>query len=122
MPRKDIISRGGFTFHGSFTSKILAARREKETPGSFIHEKDGRYYVLKPKSNAKINSSIRVNRNRHTNPKEVRIYQDITRIEGTKGKESIYPGEKFFHNFKKPFPEMIGLPDGSLLIRPKRRK
>ena len=38
-----------FTFHGSFASKILAARRERATPGSFVYEKDGRYYVLKPK-------------------------------------------------------------------------
>jgi hypothetical protein len=122
MPRHDIISRGGFTFHGSFASKILAARREKEIPGSFIHEKDGRYYVLKPKSARANRVGHRSVKRRVPHPTDVRIYQDITRIEGTKGKESIYPGEKFFHNFKRPFPEMIGLPDGSLLIRPKRRK
>lgn len=38
-----------FTFHGSFVSLILARRREREIPGSFIHQHKGRYYVLKPK-------------------------------------------------------------------------
>jgi hypothetical protein len=38
-----------FTFHGSYQSLILARRKEKDTPGSFIHASGGRYYVLKPK-------------------------------------------------------------------------
>ena len=47
------------------------------------------------------------------------IYESITRIEGTKGKDSQFAGEKFFHNFKRPYPRMYGLPDGSLLIKSK---
>lgn len=38
-----------FRFHGSYTSLILARRKERAIPGAFIHEKDGRYYVLQPK-------------------------------------------------------------------------
>jgi hypothetical protein len=53
-------------------------------------------------------------------PKPTEIYRDITRVEGTKGEDSQYPGEKFFHNFKLPYPKMIGLKNGSLLIRSKR--
>lgn len=37
-----------FTFHGSFTSKEKAKKKEKEV-GGFIREKNGRYYVLKEK-------------------------------------------------------------------------
>jgi hypothetical protein len=106
-----------FTFHGSFTSKLAAKRKEAQIPGSFIAEKSGRYYLLKPKrirSNPK-----RVTRSKRSNPHVV-IYKDITRIEGTKGNDSEYAGQKFFHNFKKPYPVMIGLPDGSLLIKSKR--
>jgi hypothetical protein len=112
-----------FTFHGSFTSKILAAKRERQTPGSFIVEKDGRYYVLKPKRIKSINPSRparRRTRGGKTNPRGVLIYEKITRVEGTKGKNSRYPGERFFHNFKKPYPKMFGLPDGSLLITSKK--
>src|SRR5215831_2821175 len=58
---------------------------------------------------------------RTRNPgKAVLIYKDITRIEGTKGRDSAFPGQKFFHNFKRPYPSMFGLPDGSLLIRGKK--
>lgn len=38
-----------FRFHGSYTSLILARRKERAIPDAFIHEKDGRYYVLQPK-------------------------------------------------------------------------
>jgi hypothetical protein len=60
------------------------------------------------------------NTKRKSNPGAVLIYEQITRIEGTKGKDSSYAGQKFFHNFKKPYPIMLGLPDGSLLIKSKR--
>ena len=46
----------------------------------------------------------------------VKIYDKITRIEGTKGKSSAYPGQKFFHNFKRPYPAMYGTPDRKALI------
>jgi len=41
-----------FYFFGSFTSKLLARKKEAQTPGSFIHFKNGRYYVLKPRKMA----------------------------------------------------------------------
>lgn len=44
------------------------------------------------------------------------IYRDITRIEGTKGKSSLYPGQKFYHDFEKPYPSMYGTPDRKKLI------
>lgn len=46
----------------------------------------------------------------------VKIYQSITRIEGTKGKDSAYPGQKFFHNFSKPYPSMYGSRDRKKLV------
>jgi hypothetical protein len=51
------------------------------------------------------------------NPRNlVKIYDSITRVEGTKGKTSMYPGQKFFHNFKKPYPGMYGTPDHKTLV------
>jgi len=37
-----------FTFHGSFTKKADAKRKEKATPGSFIRKTKNRYYVMTP--------------------------------------------------------------------------
>ena len=55
-------------------------------------------------------------RRARTNPGTL-IYAKVTRIEATKGQDSQYPGEKFFHNFKRPYPAMYGLKDGSILIK-----
>ncbi len=38
-----------FTFHGAFKSKADAKKKEKEVEGSFIVEKNGRFYVMKEK-------------------------------------------------------------------------
>jgi hypothetical protein len=111
------------TFHGKFRSKILAARKERDTPGSFIYKKGSYYFVLRPKDvgtkrhhRTVVHASNPKNR---SSRKRVLIYEKITRIEGTKGKDSNFPLEKFFHNFRKPYPKMYGLPDGSLLISSK---
>ncbi len=53
---------------------------------------------------------------RTANPRLVKIYDKITRIEGQKGKDSNFPGEKFFHNFSKPYPAMYGTADRKTLI------
>lgn len=54
---------------------------------------------------------------RATNPKELTlIYKDITRIEGTKGKGSLYPAQRFYHNFKRPYPSMYGTADRKILV------
>ena len=129
-----------YTYHGKFKSKILAARREREIPGSFILRKGEYYFVLKPRKNPFRLGSRRVRpvksmrspvhgrrkttyrtkkaalRVAQRNPGTL-IYDKITRIEGTKGKSSQYPGQKFFHRFKRPYPAMYGLKDGSLLIK-----
>ena len=39
-----------FAFHGAFTSKQKAKRREKEIPGSFVLDRDGEHYVLTRKN------------------------------------------------------------------------
>lgn len=49
------------------------------------------------------------------------IYSDILAIEAKKGPNSLWPGEKFRHSFKKGG-KIIGLDDGSLLIKPKSNK
>jgi hypothetical protein len=70
-----------------------------------------------PRRVRKVSSRVRARSNGHENPRGTLIYEKVTRIEGTKGRESQYPGQKFFHNFKRPYPKMYGLPDGSLLIK-----
>ncbi len=51
----------------------------------------------------------------------VKIYDKITRIEGQKGSASQFAGQKFFHNFTKPYPAMYGTPDKKTLIIRKGR-
>lgn len=114
--RKKNAGRGrAFYFLGSAKSKLAARRLEAKHPGAFIHEKDGRYYVLKPKK-------IR------TNPSNaIPIYGRVLRIEAEKtwpheygGKESS-PSQKYFHEFTTKNAMIYGLPDGSLLIKSKGR-
>jgi len=114
-----------FTFHGSFASKILAARKERSIPGSFIHEKDGRYYVLKPKkiASATFYEPRNARRNASVPKGAVKIYGRCLRIEAVKlrvhsygGKET-GPGQKYFHDFTTKNAMIYGLPDGSLLIK-----
>lgn len=51
------------------------------------------------------------------NPKGmVKIYDKITRIEGQKGPGSAFAGERFFHNFSRPYPEMWGSADRKTLV------
>lgn len=108
----------GFTFHGSYESKILAARKERDTPGSFVIKRGSRYYVLKPKGISRRANRVRPTGNsRSVNPKGwTLIYPTVTRIEATKGAKSLYPNQKFFHNFKRPYPAMYGSPDGKLIL------
>jgi hypothetical protein len=48
----------------------------------------------------------------------VRIYDGLLAIEARKGRRSAYPGKAFRHTFRTR-PVVWGLPDGSLLVRPK---
>lgn len=53
----------------------------------------------------------------------VEIYDDILAIEAQKGKSSLWPNENFRHDFKarKGKASIFGLPDGSLLVKGKKR-
>lgn len=101
-----------FLFHGSYTSLILARRKERSLPGGFILKRDGRYYVMSsyPRKNP-------VRKSRLT-----KIYGRVLRIEAQKtGKhqcdaECKRLGHRYYHDFKVG-PVMYGLPDGSLLIK-----
>jgi len=115
LRKRNAITGKAFTFHGSFTSLILARKKEKSVPGSFIQEKDGRYYVLKPK---RIATSVR------NSPKgAAKIYGRCLRIEAIKLQKHTYggkvtpPGQKYFHDFSTKYAVIYGLPDGSLLIK-----
>jgi hypothetical protein len=109
----------GFYFLGSATSKIAARKIEHKHPGSFIHEKGGRYYILKPKKirSTKISS----------NPSSVPIYGRVLRIEAEKTWSHEYGGkpskgsQKYFHDFSTKNAVIYGLPDGSLLIKAKKK-
>jgi hypothetical protein len=118
-----------FTFHGGFNSKILAARREKEIPGSFIVIRDGRYYVLKPKKVRSANPSRRRTKGRMPTPRISR-YSHLRVNRNPKGKTLIYgrvlkifarktsgpfKGQDFVHTFKAGA-KMWGMPDGSIRI------
>jgi len=48
----------------------------------------------------------------------IEIYDNILAIEAKKGKSSLWPGEKFRHDFKKGG-KIFGLGNGSLLIKPR---
>ena len=130
-----------FTFHGSYTSLLAARRKERQTPGSFIIERDGRYYLLKAKRQKKnpyrVGSVIERKRvgfrkigdkRQKKNPyrpktqQATKIYGKVLRIEAQKtGKhhcdaECKRCGHRYYHDFRVKA-SMYGLPDGSILIK-----
>ena len=116
MRKKNAGTGQRFTFHGSFQSLILARRRERAIPGSFIRKGGvtGRYYVMKPR---KVSAA--------KNPKKlVRIYGRVLRIEAQKtGKhrcdaECKKCGHRYFHDFKGGKPKMLGLSPGEVFKVP----
>jgi len=54
-------------------------------------------------------------------PKLVLIYDNILAIEAQKGADSSFPDEKFRHDFRGKNAAVYGLPDGSLIIKGKKR-
>ena len=53
--------------------------------------------------------------------KGIVIYDNIKAIEAEKGSDSLFPGELFRHDFTKTKAKVIGMPDGSLVIKGNRR-
>jgi hypothetical protein len=47
----------------------------------------------------------------------VEIYHNITAIEATKGKSSLWPREHFRHDFRSTGARILGLPNGDLLVK-----
>lgn len=105
MKRKNPGVGRAFTFHGSFRSLILARRRERATPGSFILEKNGRYYVLKMKRAGSRNPRRRP-RARKNPPGLTKIYGRVLRVEAQKTQkhrcdaECAAANHCYYHNFK----------------------
>jgi hypothetical protein len=102
-----------FYFLGSYTSKILAAKAERQHPGSFIHFTNGRWYVLKPK---------KILSNPGGRKKLVVIYKRVLSIQAQKigfhrhcDAECKRVGHKYIHDFK-PGAKLLGIPDGSFLM------
>jgi hypothetical protein len=103
---------GAFYFFGSFTSKIAAAKKERKHPGSFVHFKNGRYYVLKPKRKGNPSDSKRL----------VRIYGRVLSIQAQKtgfhrhcDAECKRVHHKYVHDFKPGF-KLLGIPDKAALV------
>ena len=61
------------------------------------------------------------NKNPYSGRQSEVIYDHLTRIEARKGKHSMFPGERYYHNFK-PGAMVIGLPNGDLLIKSSKGK
>ena len=57
--RRNVGTGKRFTFHGAFTSKAKAKRREKQVPGSFILDRHGEHYVVTPNARRKRNPKHR---------------------------------------------------------------
>lgn len=51
-----------------------------------------------------------------------KIYDHILAIEAKKGKKSLWPKEKFRHDFSSKDAEILGLSDGSILVKSKSGK
>jgi hypothetical protein len=103
-----------YTFHGRFRSKILAARRERSIPGSFIHAHNGFFYVMKPARKANPGPET---------SQAVVVYPRVLSIEAQKlgyhancDAECKRCGHKYIHDFR-PGAVMYGLSNGDLLIR-----
>lgn len=111
----------GFYFLGSATSKLAARRIEAKHPGSFIHEKNGRYYILKAK---RIRSNPRKKRCNPPSKKLVRIYGRVLRIEAQKkGKhrcdaECRRCNHRYYHDFRKSNIKEYGLSPGQVFVVP----
>jgi hypothetical protein len=93
---------------------------------SLVKNLERKGYVLKPakknpvrkrKANHRFQKVAGPRCGSKSNPKGlVKIYDKITRVEATKGKNSAYPGQRFFHNFKRPYPAMYGTADRKTLV------
>ena len=101
----------------TFQQLMAISRSRKLTPGERKSLKHASQVIRYSRRTTAKNSKRVTIAKKKSNPRAVLIYKSITRVEGTKGPDSMYPGEKFFHNFKRPYPKMYGLPDGSLLIK-----
>lgn len=120
-PKNPGVGRG-FIFFGSATSKLAARKIEAKHPGSFIHEKDGRYYILKEKRSAPVTRM-----HGRSNPAGVPIYDQLLRIEAQKnfthsyGGKKTRAGQKYFHDFSTKNAMIYGLPNGDLLITTRKK-
>lgn len=125
-----------FNFFGKFRSKILAARSEREHPGSFIIQRGGYYYVLKEKTkrrNPAWKPPFAQRKRRRLGELYSKAFQKFTKENPGRGvliygrvlkifarkTSGPYKGQDFVHTFK-PGAIMVGMPDGSLrIVHPK---
>jgi len=73
------------------------------------------------KKGGKARRAESLNPTKTNKPVLVKIYDNIEAIEARKGTDSLWPNEKFRHDFKGKHAAVYGLPDGSLLIKGKKR-
>lgn len=83
----------------------------------------GRYHGQVQAHNESANEASRLGINpkrRRRNPPTV-IYENIEAIDAEKGDDSLWPKEKFRHEFKRGT-QVLGMKDGSILIKSKKGK
>lgn len=98
------------------------SEREKASTEALRHKGSKRtYYIGKADAHQESANESRLRGiNPRRNPPTV-IYEDIEAIDAQKGKDSLWPKEKFRHEFKKGA-RVLGLANGDLLIKSKKGK
>lgn len=110
------------------TKRLLVKLKKRKTPPRTADRYGKEHYDYWQCPKCKISyaylKKIKSIRTKNNPPRgAVRIYDNILAIEAKKGKNSMWPNELFRHNFKakKGKAAIYGLPDGSLLIKGKKK-
>lgn len=107
-----------FNYDKPVTKKIFG-KLFTNVGGPFKTENQARKAAKKDGWFLSSSTKLDIQTKRKNPPTATDIYDNILAIEAIKGKRSLWPNEKFRHDFKQGG-KIIGLSDGSLLIKPKK--